>query len=135
MTLPPLTMDTVLRDVQVDDHRLITWETGRRNRMGKTLLAYRLIGPDGRTVFEGDDYAVPGIIDDDASVRGLLGFLTLRPGDVESAYFDNYTPEQLEWRDEHAECLRLYAEEEGDSVVPPFDLPDHPLAFATGVYS
>jgi len=35
----------------------------------------------------------------------VLGFLALRPGDVEADYFTGYTPMQLAWRDQHAEDL------------------------------
>ncbi len=45
-------------------------------------------------------------LDGDQTVRGVLGFLALRPGDVEADYFDRYTPEQLAWRDQHAEDLQ-----------------------------
>ena len=34
-----------------------------------------------------------------------LDFLTLKSGDTDSDYFDDYTPEQLTWRDEHAEAV------------------------------
>jgi len=34
-----------------------------------------------------------------------LDFLTLSSGDTDSDYFDDYTPEQLTWRDEHAEAV------------------------------
>lgn len=136
-TLPPLTIDTVLRDVQVDDHRLILWETGRRDSMGKTVLAYRLITPEGDTVFEGADYAVPGIIDDDECLRGLLGFLTLKPGDTDSEYFDKYTPEQMAWVELNAENLSMYGFDESfweDSENEAPDMPDHPDGFRADSY-
>ena len=38
---------------------------------------------------------------------GLLGFLALRPGDVEADYFTGYTPRQLHWRDARAEDAAL----------------------------
>lgn len=110
-TLPPLTPDTVLRDVQVLDHRLTLWETGDRDRMGRSYLAYRLTTPEGEAIFEGDDYRVgfTTCIDSDAAVRGILNFLTLSPGDVDEDYFRGYTQRQVEWRDEHAETLSMYA--------------------------
>jgi hypothetical protein len=137
--LPPLTIDTVLRDVQVEDHRLILWETGRRDSMGRTYLAYRLLDATGRTIFEGQDFS-PGMatcIDSDDAVRGILGFLTLKDGDTDSEYFDSYTPEQLAWRDEHAERLYLYGLDPDDSEEPIEDgeaFTDHPDAFEFGTY-
>ena len=139
MTLPPLTIDTVLRDVQVDDHRLILWETGRRDDMGKTILAYRLLTPEGKAIFEGADYCVgmATCIDSDEAVRGILSFLTLRPGDVDSDYFEKYTDAQRAWRDEHAEHLSLWSH--GDDFFEgedddPFELPDHAGAFKVDSY-
>lgn len=135
MALPPLTSDTVLRDVQVDDHRLITWETGRRDGMGKTVLAYRLLDPTGATIFEGMDYSVPGCIDDDASLRGLLGFLTLRPGDVDSEFFDDYTAAQVEWRDEHAEHLSMWAMDPDEAApMDAIPFPDTSGAYLPATY-
>lgn len=134
--LPPLTCHTVLRDVVIEGHRLITWETGRRDSFGRTFLAYRLIDPLGSTVFEGQDFS-PGAatcIDSDEAVRGILGFLTLRPGEVESDYFDDYTPAQLEWRDEHAESLHLYAldPEDFDSDDAPHEFTEYQRAYLPG---
>jgi hypothetical protein len=48
-------------------------------------------------------------IDSDESVRALLSFLTLRPGDTDAEYFENYTQEQLDFANEHAEMLSMYA--------------------------
>jgi len=48
-------------------------------------------------------------IDSDASIGALLGFLTLRPGDTDAEYFENYTDRQREFCDTDAEALSIYA--------------------------
>lgn len=86
--------------------------TGRTGEYGKDRIAYKLTmrEPNARavTLFEGDDLFLH-IREDDASdaVRGCMGFLTLREGDVESEYFERhaYGPLQLAYRDAHAEAL------------------------------
>ncbi len=59
-------------------------------------LAYKFT--KGRKVlFEGEDYGCsPGIaIDSQGALIGLLAFLTLKPGDTDREYFEDYTDEQL----------------------------------------
>lgn len=70
-----------------------------------------LLTHDDRVIFEGHDLwsGCDDDIDYGKAVRGILGFLTLRPGDVESDYFADYTPEQIAWRDEFAEAFALYS--------------------------
>jgi len=64
---------------------------------------------DGRLIFSGADYGCPThqAIDSDHCVEGIMGFLTLRPGDTDSDYFAGYTPEQVEFAETHAEALSL----------------------------
>ena len=93
---------------------LQTRDTGRFDG-SHTILAYtlRMKDTDGRSVvlFDGDDYGVPGheCIDSDAAMRGLLSFLTLRPGDTDSEYFEAYTDEQRAFCAKHAEALAMAA--------------------------
>lgn len=61
------------------------------------------------TIFEGVDFSTTAGTTYGEAARGVLGFLTLRPGDTDSEYFDGYTPEQIAWRDEYAEELALFA--------------------------
>lgn len=70
----------------------------------------------GAVIFEGEDYGCSPChaIDSDEAVRGILSFLTLRPGDTDREYFEGYTPAQLEYCDEHAESLSMFADEESD---------------------
>lgn len=74
------------------------WDTGKRDWRGQTKLDYEL--KDGRkVVFAGDDFAGSPMHADDSreTVAALLGFLTLKPGDTDADYFEQYTPEQLAW--------------------------------------
>jgi hypothetical protein len=63
-----------------------------------TGLQYRF-QVDGETLFEGEDYRPSPCHGDhtEESAKGLLGFLTLRPGDTDSEYFDKYTEAQMRW--------------------------------------
>jgi hypothetical protein len=72
-------------------------------------------------LFMGNDFN-PSVLhawDGNDSIASLMGFLTLRPGDTDSEYFEHYTPEQLTYCDEHAESLSLvaYSWEEEDKAL------------------
>lgn len=73
-----------------------------------TDIAYRLT-QDGKELFKGRQYRVGAgtCADSDDSVRGLMGFLTLRPGDTDRDYFDDYTPEQMAFAKGDAEELGM----------------------------
>ena len=76
---------------------------------GRDRLAYRLLD-EGKVIFEGDEFGPsPSFAwDSDDSVMALLSFLTLQPGDTDEEYFQDYTPEQLEWiAGDSAEELRM----------------------------
>src|SRR5262245_7011662 len=94
-----------------DPYKLELFETphtiGSHTRIGYRLRRH------GRTVFVGDDIGVPptDTLDGDDTLHGVLTFLSLRPGDTDPEHFDTYTPEQLAWRDEHAEELAIRLEE------------------------
>ena len=81
-------------------------ETGRLDALGKWILDYRLTS-QGRILFSGQDFACSPLhaTDSDETVRALMGFLTLRPGDTDTEYFKDYTPKQLEFAEHHAESL------------------------------
>jgi hypothetical protein len=59
-------------------------------------IGYRLMRTNG-TIFEGRGYRPGAGIahDSDDAVRGLMGFLTLRPGETDKEYFENYTSHQM----------------------------------------
>src|SRR6185436_10686133 len=92
--------------------RLTTWDTYRRDNMGKCILGYRLRMCQPGTIlilFEGEDFGCSPChaIDSDAAVASLMGFLTLKPGDTDSEYFDGYSDLQRDYCSEHAEALQL----------------------------
>jgi hypothetical protein len=94
---------------------LETFATGRSDWRGQEKIRYRFLQRDpgsrrSRVIFEGSDFAgSPMHADDsDATVAALLGFLTLRPGDTDRDYFEAYTPEQLEFCEQHAETVSAY---------------------------
>lgn len=81
------------------------FETGQE-RMGYRLT--QLHADKSRTVlFDAEDFGrAPGDTEDgDGTVVGIMGFLTLRPGDTDADYFKDYTYEQRRFADEHAEWL------------------------------
>lgn len=98
--------------------RLNLYDTGKTcPEDGKTLIAYRF-WHKLRLIFQGADIWVPPTqtIDGDETVRTVLTFLSLRPGDTDREFFDYYTAAQLRWVDEHAQTLSLYTiPEEEDS--------------------
>ena len=50
-------------------------------------------------------------MDADATVAGLLAFLSLKPGDTDPESFEGYNPEQLAFARAEGENLALYVEE------------------------
>lgn len=71
----------------------------------------------GRLIFSGKDLGGPSGATEDEIARAAIGFLTLRPGDTDDEYFDDYTPYQCEWRDLYAEELSMILhDEDGDEV-------------------
>lgn len=96
----------LLKYVKVAECRLAVWDTGKY--VTHHTLAYALWDGSGRLVFHGSDINHPmcALIDSDEMLRNVLGWLTLRPGDTDSDFFENYTPSQLKWV-ESAECEEL----------------------------
>lgn len=98
----------LLRDVDIDGYRLQLFDKNLpTGKYGHTTLSYKFISPEGKVIFEGDDYGVPRgqAVDSDETVRGLLGFLTIRPGDTDDEYFDNYTEDQLSFANDKGESM------------------------------
>ena len=89
---------------------LTMWDTGRQ-RNGRSSIGYRLSMTEPAhqtiTLFTGEDYSPSPLvcIDSDAAVAGLMGYLTLRPGDTVAEYFAAYTPQQLDYCQKYAETL------------------------------
>ena len=68
------------------------------SRGGKNFLGYQFkVGK--KIVFEGKDFGCPPCysIDSLSTAYSILSFLTLRPGDTDKEYFEDYTAEQMEW--------------------------------------
>lgn len=86
------------------------FDTNKKDSDGRNILTYEL--KQGRTViFSGSDYGVSPMISTDSldAVSDLLRFLTLKPGDTDSEYFDNYTEKQFEFINSNTcELLRLW---------------------------
>ncbi len=84
-------------------------------KANKSRLAYEFYDGayGGQPVFRGEDFGCSPLhsIDSDQAVAALLGFLSLRPGDTDLEYFDDYLPEQVEWAEIHGELLGLLAME------------------------
>lgn len=128
VNIPDLDDDRVLRNVELDGYRLMTWDTNRR--MGnKDRLGYALWAPgrwDDEPLFAGEDFGSSPMhaIDSDDTLRAILGFLTLRPGDTDADYFDDYTEEQMDFARGDAESLSLWSlePERGEEEMPFRDL-------------
>ena len=57
--------------------------------------------------------------DSDDTLRALLGFLALRPGDTDSEYFADYTAAKREFASSHeCEAMQVYGLDAG---TEPFD--------------
>jgi hypothetical protein len=111
-------MPDIIRRVRFTPYRkgmgptfyLVMWDT-HRMKGNKCRLGYRLTMKEGGRksvlLFGGEDYGCSPMhaIDSDAAVRSLMGFLTLRPGDTDREYFEDYTQEQLDYCSQHAETL------------------------------
>ena len=105
-------------------HVLRTWDTSKTvgtGMMTRTRVGYELRDRDGRRIFNGEDFGPSPMHADDAdgSLRALLGFLTLRPGDADDEYFADYDERQQEFS-ESSDCellAFLYSEDgEGEFV-------------------
>jgi len=105
-------MDNTVKAPSVDDskvlknvflghtgYRLLTWDTNLDGFASyRSRLGYAFYQPNtDKPLFVGEDFYVPfnKAIDSSDVLRSLLGFLTLRLGDTDREYFDEYTPEQM----------------------------------------
>lgn len=91
-------------------------DTGKRDEHGKHVVSYRFWKDvQVEPIFAGADYCTHSDAESDESVRGLLGFLTLKPGDTDSEYFEKYTPRQVEFTESGAiEELAMWSVEDGE---------------------
>ncbi len=101
---------------------LTMWATPRTDDRGQTVIGYRLtqvtprscvsyetlsFSESSHVLFEGEDFCGSPMYRDDSdeTVEGLMGFLTLRPGDTDDEYIEKYTDVQRAFCDMHAEYL------------------------------
>jgi hypothetical protein len=101
-----------VRTWEAEDYRLELCDTFRLDYYGKCVLAYRFFHR-GRLLFPGADFHCSPLhaVDADATVAGVLAFLSLKPGDTDPEYFEDYTPEQLAFARAEGDNLSLYVEE------------------------
>jgi hypothetical protein len=89
------------------------YDAGRPHRPGAPqwgvayVLTMRESGGGSVELFRGDDFGCSPLhgIDSDECVAGVMGFLTLRPGDTDDEYFEGYSEAQREFASQHAEAL------------------------------
>jgi len=91
--------------------RLSLYDIGLRRTDGKEAVGYKftmkLLAGKSVTVFEGSDIGCSPLhaIDSDATVKSVMTFITLRPGDTDAEYFQDYNAEQRAFVEDHAESL------------------------------
>jgi hypothetical protein len=81
---------------------------------GHIMVKYTFKTPDNKILFSGDDLGSSPLHAPESKQNAiaLLTFLTCKPGDVESDYFKDYTPEQLAFSESLAcEQLQSYCYE------------------------
>jgi hypothetical protein len=107
--------------VDIEGYILLTWDTNTTDTNGKCILGYRFSKGSTDIIFEGEDFHCSPVvaIDSDDALRGILTFLTLRPGDTDKDYFDNYTSRQWDFVHSDAESISLYALEPDDDFEAP----------------
>ncbi|MEW9532834.1 hypothetical protein [Microbispora sp. NPDC049125] len=118
LTLPPgwVISSRLMPTWPIDaDHRLELAVAGGTDD-GRLRWSYRL-SRNRRTIFTASDIcsgvgAVSTTEELIKAARTVLSFLTLREGDTDADYFDSYSRAQLNWRDEYAEELSIYALED-----------------------
>ncbi len=64
----------------------------------------------GTPIFQGSDYSPSPLHGPHSkeSIANLLGFLSVKPGDVDPEYFEDYTPDQMRFVTEHGEELSVH---------------------------
>jgi hypothetical protein len=86
------------------------FDSPRQGRYGKWEVPFRL-SHHGETIFENTLGASPmHATDSDQTLAAIVCFCSLRPGDTDPEYFDDYTPRQLAWCKQWGETLSLYEE-------------------------
>jgi hypothetical protein len=95
-----------------EQYKLTLEMTGRWiGEYPKARIKY-VLSDDKGIIFSGDDFGASPMHDPDGpeSAEALLSFLTLREGDTDGEYFDEYTERQVKFRDCEAEDLYYWQE-------------------------
>lgn len=98
-----------------DGYTLTLEQTSRIDNYGHVMVRYTFRTPKGTLLFNGDDFGASPLHDPVGieSAKDLLSFLTVRKGDTDEDYFDNYTDEQIEFSESwDCEQLQLYTLDE-----------------------
>ena len=88
----------------------IVWRGGYGSD-GKARIHYELRqitgGGYSRVIFAGGDFYCSPLhsTDSNETIKAIMGFLTLKPGDTDIEYFQDYTPAQTAFCENHAESL------------------------------
>jgi hypothetical protein len=83
-----------------------------RNGRRRRHVAQPVLSPGPATFRRADFHCSPlHAVDSDATVAGVLAFLSLKPGDTDSEYFEGYTPGQRAFARAEGENLSRYAED------------------------
>lgn len=89
--------------------RLVLWDENMTDSRGAWITGAELFEVGNREAlfsWRGKaGYSDWNAVDSDKRVQGIMGFLTLKPGDTDDEYFANYTPRQHEFCQQHAETL------------------------------
>jgi hypothetical protein len=92
------------------------WDLNESDREGRFLIGYKLAEKQpnqkrSRVLFECKDPACAvhtrDAVDSDDAVRDVLMWLTLKPGDTDASWFENYTPDQMDFAQTDAEALQM----------------------------
>lgn len=98
----------LIRTLRLNGTTLRVYDLFKRDSLGKNILAYEF--KVGRNIiFQGDDFHCSPLasIDSLETAYSILGFLTLGIHDTDDEYFENYTPEQLEWANGYGKRVEL----------------------------
>ncbi len=92
-------MKQFIRSVKVEGYTLNVYPLNKTDHLGKEMMGYEFLNKNGDILFAGEDFACSPMhsIDSDECLKGILGFLTLRPGDTDKEYFSEYTEEQMDF--------------------------------------
>jgi hypothetical protein len=102
----------LVRTWEAEDYRPELFDTLRVDRHGKSVLACRFLHR-GRLILAGANFHRSPLhaVDTDVTVASPLAFLSLKPGDTDPEYFEEYTAEQLAFARAEGENPFLYVEE------------------------